>query len=643
MQKPSWLFPKNGPRKTVAFNNQGVAHFTGDRFRNVIRETVQNSLDAVRVQNEPITIKIYRQEIPINLFDCEGLFNAIFQCLETSKVPNDHATLDKMADYVSLAIEKGTISALVISDHNTTGASDTSEETKPTSMWEALTNSEGVDVKASQGSGGTHGIGKNAPYNISIPRTILYSTRFETGSHGQTRSLFIGRTMLVSHQGADKQYHSHEGYLGAPDFYPLQDDDIDPLFRREDTGLTTYILGFTPPSHTDWQILAAQAAIENFFHGIVRGNAVFDIEGDIISSDNIDSKWTRELPDLEQEMLNFIRLSTKPPEAKCHFDGIGDVNLYLETTDDLNDNRRDIALVRDSGMLITDQLPNMNLPGMRREGSLPRNLKGFTAIIECLSHGEASLIRDAESANHTAVRIDIIEDEDRRKLAARQLAKLGQWVKSVLQERAKREVQSRIESADELNDYITLVGEALPGSDGIVPTNYVITKPYQTESGVTAGVTRGGTNSTVITLTEEEDENQETTTRVHDKRKRQKRKTRKKRSTTSSPNPFSGLRFIRTDDNATHQITAIFNSPSHEIRGIKLLSVGEDGTESVVGLKNHVEINGKRAVVKNNTVRSIAPADEQSRITVKFDTQEPVAMDGQTLKSFHLRHGDDQA
>ena len=450
-------------------------------------------------------------------------------------------------------------------------------------------------------------------------------------------------TVLVSHQGADKQYHSHEGYLGAPDFYPLQDDDIDPFFRREDTGLTTYILGFTPPSHTDWQILAAQAAIENFFHGIVRGKAVFDIEGDIISSDNIDSKWTRELPDLEQEMLNFIRLSTKPPEAKCHVDGIGDVNLYLETTDDLNDNRRDIALVRDSGMLITDQLPNMNLPGMRREGSLPRNLKGFTAIIECLSHGGPSLIRDAESANHTAVRIDIIEDENRRKLAARQLAKLGQWVKSVLQERAKREVQSRIESADELNDYITLVGEALPGSDGIVPTNYVITKPYQTESGVTAGVTRGGTNSTGITLTEEEDDNQETTTRVHDKRKWQKRKTRKKRSTTSSPNPFSGLRFIRTDDNATHQITAIFNSPSHEIRGIKLLSVGEDGTESVVGLKNHVEINGKRAVVKNNTVRSIAPADEQSRITIKFDTQEPVAMDGQTLKSFHLRHGDDQA
>ena len=123
--------------------------------------------------------------------------DAIFQCLETSKVPNDHPTLDKMADYVSLSIEKGTISALVISDHNTTGASDTSEETKPTSMWEALTNSEGVDVKASQGSGGTHGIGKNAPYNISIPRTILYSTRFETGNHGQTRSLFIGRTMLV--------------------------------------------------------------------------------------------------------------------------------------------------------------------------------------------------------------------------------------------------------------------------------------------------------------------------------------------------------------------------------------------------------------------------------------------------------------
>ena len=644
MHKIAWQFPPNTSRKTIAFNNQGVAHFTGDRFRNVVRETVQNSVDAAMDTSEPVTVKIALQEIPIDLFDCQGLLDDITQCLLTSKVPNDHPMLDKMADYVSLAIETGTMSALVISDHNTTGASDVPEMGKLTSMWEALTNSEGVDVKASPGSGGSHGIGKNAPYNISIPRTILYSTRFETGNHRQTRSLFVGRTLLVSHQGTDGQHYTHEGYLGAPDFYPLENDDIPPFFRREGTGLTTFILGFIPSDQWNWRILAAQAAIENFSHGIVRGKVIFDIDGDVISADNIQDKWINALPDLQQETLNLIRLSTTSPDKNCQIEGIGQVNLYLETTDDLEDNRREVALVRDSGMLITNHLPNMNLPGMRREASLARNLKGFTAIIECLSHGEASLIRDAETANHTAVRTDIIDDPDRRKLAERQLSKLGRWAKGVLQERAKREVQARIDSADEINEYLSLTGEALPGSDGISQVSaYVITKPHQIESGVTARPTPRGRRSNIIQVTDEEDENQENHVQDHDQKKRKKRKTRRKRTTRSSPHPFQGLRFIRTDDKATHQITAIFDSPSQEMRGIRLLSIGEDGTETVVGLKNHVEINGKRASVKNNAVRSITPSPGPSRVTIKFDTQEPVVKDGQTLKSFHLRHVGDQS
>ena len=644
MLMAKWLFPDNRHRKTVAFNNQGVAHFTGDRFHNVVRETVQNSLDAARDENDTVIIKMHLQEIPANLFDGAGLGTTITQCLKTSKVPNDRPTLRKMADYLTEVNASGSIPALVISDHNTTGASDIPESGQLTSMWEALTNSEGVDVKSSAGSGGSHGIGKNAPYNISIPRTILYSTRFKTGANGQTRSLFIGRALLVSHTGADGQPYSHEGYLGAEDFNALEDDDIATIFRRDVTGLTTYILGFAPPEGMSWQTLAAQAAVENFSHGIVQGKVIFDIDGNTITAENIRNKWVTELPNLTQETLNFIELSAKTPEERHQIDGIGEINLYLETTDDPDDNRREVALVRDSGMLITSLLPNMNLPGMRREASLPRNLKGFTAIIECLSHGEASLIRDAETANHTAVRPDIIEDQNRRKLAEGQLTKLGRWVKNVLQEKAKREVHARIDSADELNEFIALTGEALPSDNGVSTiANFTITKPRQMESGVPAGPTRRGRRSNVIKQIDEEDENQENNIDIHDPKKRKKRKTRRKRASQSSPNPFPRLRFMRTDDNATHQITAMFDSPSEELRGIKLLSIGEDGSETVVGLKNQVEINGKKASVKNNTIRSIQPVPGQSRVAIKFDTQEPVIKDGKQLKSFHLRHGDNQS
>ena len=641
MQAPGWQFPHNPNRKTVGFNNQGVSHFTGDRFRNVIRETVQNSGDAVRDAMKPVVIKMSSTYIPVHLLDGDGLKTTLARCLETSKVPSDKPILQKMADDVRQSCEIGAMPALVVSDHNTIGASDIVEEGALTSMWDALTNAEGVDVKPTKGSAGSHGLGKNAPYNISTPRTVLYSTRFRTEAEGDTRNLFIGRALLVSHQGVGGEYYTHEGYLGAPDFYPLENGQIDPFFQRDDEGLTLYIAGFTPPPDEIWETMAAQAAIENFFHGIVKGKLIFDIEGKAINSDSIRRRWIDELSDLQSETVNFMRVSTSPPVDTCHIDGIGEVNLYLETSDDDEDNRREIALVRDSGMLITNQLTDMNLPGMKRHSSLPRNLKGFTAIIECLSHGNDSLVKDAETANHTAVRVDTIEDMARRKFAEKQLGRLGRWVKQQLQERARREVVARVENADELNDLVSLIGDAISSGDQTIPpTDHLITQPHEVASGVTASALRRGRRSKTIELADEPDDNQETEEKQHDKRKRQKRTTRRKRNTRSLPNPFAGLRFVRTSNDATHEISAIFDSPSEALRGVRLMSISEDGSESVVGLKNQVEINGKKATVKNNAVRLIEPVASQTRVVIKFDTQEPVVIDGNTLKSFNLKHGE---
>ena len=453
MATPTWTFPVNPHRKTVAFNNQGVAHFTGDRLRNVVREITQNSVDAGRNDGHPVRIELSYQAIPLCLFDGDGLLRTVRNCEKSSKIPQDAPILKRIANYLRDSRKTGNMETLVIADHHTTGAADISDP----SMWEALTNSEGVDVKATPGSGGSHGIGKNAPYNISVPRAILYSTHFET-ENGSSRSLFVGRTLLVSHQDHHGTHYGHEGYLGAPDFMPLEDDAIDLFFRRDETGLTIYILGFTPED-TDWQTQARLAAIENFSHGIIRRKVEFDIDGELINAGNLSAKWTGWLPDLSTETLNRIRVSQSEPVAVCQIDGIGDVNLYMETSEDPSDNRREIALVRDAGMLITDQLRNMELPGMRRGSSLSRNLKGFTAVIECLSHREPSLIRDAEITNHTAIRVETIEDRERRRLAQRRLRELGGWVKKHIETIAKREVQARADSADELNQYVSLEGE----------------------------------------------------------------------------------------------------------------------------------------------------------------------------------------
>ena len=93
MQAPGWKFPINEGRKIVGFNNQGVSHFTGDRFRNVIRETAQNSGDVVQDATKPVTIKMSSTHIPMHLLDGEGLATTLALCLERSKVPSDKPAL----------------------------------------------------------------------------------------------------------------------------------------------------------------------------------------------------------------------------------------------------------------------------------------------------------------------------------------------------------------------------------------------------------------------------------------------------------------------------------------------------------------------------------------------------------------------
>ena len=640
MLSSGWQFPESPNRKNFGFNNQGVAHFTGDRFRNVIREVVQNSLDAVEDETLPVGISIRQEAMPVSAFAGESLREIADLCIQTAKVPTDKPILEKIAQDLDRAIQTGAMPALAIAETNTTGASDILTEGKEISMWDALTNSEGVDVKAQPDSGGKHGIGKNAPYNVSSPRTVLYSTKFKTGANGAMQSLFIGRSMLVSHRDKEGRHHTYEGYWGAPDFYPLQDDAIAPAFRRDTPGLTLYIIGFTPPEDAaDWQTLSVAAAVSNFFHGIVNGKVVFDVAGQGVNADNIRSV-AYEMEGIEPETRNFIVASSQPPVASTHIDGIGTVNLYLDLSADPEDNRREVALVRDSGMLITDKLPSMNLPGLRRESSLPRNLKGFTAIVECLSAKKPSLVRDAESTSHDQISADNIQDEQRRSYAKRQFAQLAQWLKGEFQSRAKGEVESRKDNADELNQYMALAGAAAAGQNGFAGAQIFISKPREVESGVSATGPRRGRRASVIQIIDEVVDGPEDTREIPGETTGKKRKSRRRRQRTTArlPNAFAGLRFVAAGNDATHVVTAIFDTPQRELRGIKLVAVGEDGGENVVGLKNFAEINGKRVPVKNDTLRAIAPAEGLSRTEVRFHTQEPVAKSGQSLKSFDLKY-----
>ena len=95
----------------------------------------------------------------------------------------------------------------------------------------------------------------------------------------------------------------------------------------------------------------------------------------------------------------------------------------------------------------------------------------------------------------------------------------------------------------------------------------------------------------------------------------------------------------RKDTNSTHSLIVTFDNPDTELTNVKLVTVGEDGSEKTVGLQATAKVNGKSVSTKNDAIRSIKPQDGTNRVVMEIHTREPVTKDGQSLKSFYVKSG----
>ena len=96
----------------------------------------------------------------------------------------------------------------MISDYNTKGLSGAKAEIREKSVWRALTHSNGVTQK-DQGSGGSYGIGKNAPFACSSFRTIFYNSY---AYDDQVRA-FQGVARLVTHFDSNNESTQGVGFF----------------------------------------------------------------------------------------------------------------------------------------------------------------------------------------------------------------------------------------------------------------------------------------------------------------------------------------------------------------------------------------------------------------------------------------------
>ena len=256
-----WRFPPTNGGRVDGFNDPGIANFNGAPLSSLARETIQNSLDAVWRLGEPVhvTFELLEDFTPGELGRDE-----LMHAVEASEqAATGNAQAEQALKAARLVLERDRVSCLRVSDRNTTGLRG--------DQWRALVKMQGTSVKEVEGAGGSHGIGKYAPFAVSALRTVFYWTCYE--EDGMQVESFQGKSVLMSHEGKEGETQG-TGFYGIKDgCRELRDKDIPQRFRLLSAdlqapvhGTSLSITGFLETS--DWRRRIASSVIENFFYSV---------------------------------------------------------------------------------------------------------------------------------------------------------------------------------------------------------------------------------------------------------------------------------------------------------------------------------------------------------------------------------------
>ena len=279
-----WYFADQPNGQEVGPNNAMEQNFKSQPYASLVRESIQNSLDAVLDKTQPVRMKFSIMEM--QGYDYPEFFELqhhIKGCLEY--YPNNHnakVTYEPMCELFEGNRYRDHLGFIRVSDYNTKGMNY--EEGNTDSPFYAFVRSAGVTVKEDSSAGGSFGFGKAAYYLLSPISTIIVSTCTDA-----YKKYFEGASSLCTHlyKGTKKMAF---GFYDDQNGKPISTEaDIPAKFRRSEPGTDINILGFDA-QYTDEAVKGmTEAVLRNFWMAILNGKLVVNINDVVtIDKDNIE-------------------------------------------------------------------------------------------------------------------------------------------------------------------------------------------------------------------------------------------------------------------------------------------------------------------------------------------------------------------
>lgn len=353
-----WRFVSNQNSEIVGINDAGIETFTANLTRSLVREIIQNSLDAaIDDCKDPVEVEFYKFDISRDgIPDVENFENDIKKCkMSNHDEPNAYNFFDKAQKILNQA----KISVLRISDYRTKGLEGADTCKKGTS-WSRLVKESGSSNKG-KGSGGSFGIGKAAAFAYSDLRTVFYSSKDIKGIVSN-----FGVAKLVSFEDEELGWTTGIGYYSEDDKFVAIPEfaNFDKNHIRTVPGTDIYILGMHEQS--DFIKDFIKAVLLDFLVSLINDKLIVRIQNEVINAKSL-SKYMNTLNPYEsteiKELLEYyhvltshdprikiIKLDSNKYGKKFGFQD-GEATLYLEEGEGLN---RKILVTRRAGMRILE-------------------------------------------------------------------------------------------------------------------------------------------------------------------------------------------------------------------------------------------------------------------------------------------------
>jgi len=464
-----WIFPPNNGGEVAGFNNAAINHFDGRKLFSVIRETIQNSMDARLEKTKPVVVSFTLADIQKSkATGISELVPYLKYARETAESQHaaGHASIRFFENAIQIIENSKNIPVFVISDFNTSGLEGEYDDTKLNfkgDKWYALIKGSGLSQKSTDGALGSFGHGSKAPFAASALRTVFYYSHISAGSAKELR--FQGKSILQSMRAESGRMTQGTGYFSRTDKCdPILNSDIPAWIKdlRDSSGKgtgTSIVVPFpdlSSPEDDFWHEMQI-SIIHNFYLAIKNGNLEVDFNGtQTLNSKNLVAQFQKLIKSIEEfdpenelgimadlECAKTVEFPSNGKSGILMSKPFGKVSWWLRTGDDIS--WRGVGIARQNGMLITEE---------------PHRLKSFPGtktfdLFLCVEGESGSrILRSIEDPSHTKFEFERIPDLSERRNAETAYNSFTKEIRDLIREHASMDASEET-FIDDLNDFFS--------------------------------------------------------------------------------------------------------------------------------------------------------------------------------------------